>query len=582
LAGLDTRRLTNGTSRYTHSSAENVSNRLACLNLSPKRGRLVRSAQERLAFLAAIVESSDDAIIGQDLNGLITSWNAAAGRMYGYRGDEAIGQPVSLILPAEGGDALARIMARVESGGRVSHFQTVCTRRDGQRLDVSISVSPIQNAAGRMIGSAMIARDITDHKRVERANFDFHQAQAAREQAEASVRRFRLLAEASVVLEATFDAEAALSSVTRLVVRSLADWCVIDIVSESGRTSRVGSSFPACVTPTLLRELRGRDQRGRAHARGVARLVDPQRRGADSQIQSLARFGLGSMMIVPLQVRGQLLGNLSMGKRAASERQYGVVDLTFAEDLGRRCALALENARLYRAAQRAVAARDEFLAATSHELRTPLSHVKGFVSTLRRTDMEFDEETRADFLAEVEREADRLAELIGDLLEWSRVATHGPEMDRRSLASLAGLVAGGLDRVRGALGERQLLIEVPESLPEICVDASQIERVVANLVDNAVKYSPPGTRIRIAGFCDADDVVLRVEDEGLGIPEDHLARVFEPFFRDTGGGWPAKPGTGLGLAVCRSIVHAHGGQIRAENLPGRGAALVISLPVAHG
>jgi PAS domain S-box-containing protein len=539
-----------------------------------------RHAQERLAFLAAIVESSDDAIIGQDLNGQITSWNATACRMYGFTGDEAIGQPVSLIVAPDRSADLERIMTRVERGGRVSHFQTVCVNRNGNRLDVSISISPIRNNAGRMVGSAWIARDITDYKRVEQANLDFHQAQLAREHAEASARRFRLLAEASVVLEASFDVEAALNAVAKLVVPALADWCVIDIMDDHGRMSRVGSTFPACITPTTLRELRGRDQRGRVRTRGVARLIEPQRQTADSHVQALTRFGLGSIMVVPLQVRGQLLGNLSLGQLNGSSRQYGATDLGFAEDIGRRCALALENARLYRAAQRAVSARDEFLAATSHELRTPLSHVKGFVSTLRRTDIEFDEETRADFLAEVEREADRLADLIGDLLEWSRVATHGPEIDRRSLASLAGLVAGGLDRVRGTVGERQLVIEVPETLPEVCVDGSQIERVVANLVDNAVKYSPPGTRIRIVGSIEADELIMRVEDEGLGIPPDHLARVFEPFFRDTGGGWPAKPGTGLGLAVCRSIVNAHGGHIHAENLPARGAALVVSLPVA--
>src|SRR4029079_19716573 len=110
---------------------------------------------------------------------------------------------------------------------------------------------------------------------------------------------------------------------------------------------------------------------------------------------------------------------------AQSNRHYGSMDLSFAEDMARRCALALENSRLYSAARQSLIARSEFLAATSHELRTPLGHVKGSVSTLRRTDIEFDEATRADFLAEVEREADRLADLIADLLDWSRIASGG-------------------------------------------------------------------------------------------------------------------------------------------------------------
>jgi two-component system sensor histidine kinase KdpD len=123
-----------------------------------------------------------------------------------------------------------------------------------------------------------------------------------------------------------------------------------------------------------------------------------------------------------------------------------------------------------------------------------------------------------------------------------------------------------------------LLVDVDANLPALWVEASQIERVIANLVDNATKYSPPESSVRILGRLLGSAIVLRVEDEGLGIPPRDLERIFEPFFRETGGGWPAKPGTGLGLAVCRGIVEAHGGQIRAENRAERGAAFVVTLP----
>src|SRR5262245_34767756 len=222
-------------------------------------------------------------------------------------------------------------------------------------------------------------------------------------------------------------------------------------------------------------------------------------------------------------------------------------------------------------------AQDNYVATVVHELRTPLSHIKGFVSALRQRDVTWDEGTRADFLAEVEREADRLAGLIGDLLDLSRAERAGPD---RAAVAPAALVAGALDRVRGPLAGRPVAVEVPADLPALWADAPQLERVLANLLENAAKYTPAGSPVGLAARArPGRRLELAVEDRGPGIAPELLDRVFDRFFRAPGPE-AAAAGSGLGLALARSIVQAHGGRIRAENRPGGGARFVLTLRLA--
>ena len=211
-------------------------------------------------------------------------------------------------------------------------------------------------------------------------------------------------------------------------------------------------------------------------------------------------------------------------------------------------------------------------------MRTPISHVKGFVSSLRQRDVEWDEDARQDFLAEIERETDRLAKLIGDLLDMTRLESGGLEHIERAPVFPAALVGGGLDRVRGLVRRHNVQVEVDPDLPPVLGDAAQLERVIANLAENAAKFSPPGSTIRIAGNWTESAVELRIEDEGPGVAADQLEQIFEKFYRGRNG-TTSVPGTGLGLSICRRIVEAHGGRIRAERAV-RGARFVVELPIA--
>jgi signal transduction histidine kinase len=294
---------------------------------------------------------------------------------------------------------------------------------------------------------------------------------------------------------------------------------------------------------------------------------------------AIREIGPRSVMAMPLVARGRVLGVLSLARLDGAPR-FGPQDVPVIQQLARQCALAVDNADLYRQAKEAVRVREEFLATTSHELRTPLSEIKGFVTTLLRADAEWDEATRQDFLHEIDREADRLDALISDLLDMSRLLSGGSQAFQRAATPPAVLVCRGLERVRVRLSNTPLDIDRElGTLPPVWVDAKRIEQVFANLVDNATKYAP-GSAIHISGgLADAGRTVeLWVEDEGPGIPADDLAHLFDRFYRGRLRERSEVPGTGLGLAIARTIGEGHGGRIRAENRPGGGARFVFSLP----
>jgi len=211
-------------------------------------------------------------------------------------------------------------------------------------------------------------------------------------------------------------------------------------------------------------------------------------------------------------------------------------------------------------------------------LRTPLGHIKGFASSLLEPDVEWDEATQRDFISEIDKEADRLATLVTDLLDMSRIESVGAALLERGRVKPADIVAQALATVSRATADHVVVNEVGADLSDILVDGPQIERVIGNLVENAAKYSDPGTPIRVFAGMGPAEVTFGVEDHGPGILEEYRDQIFEKFFRIKGGR-PRTPGTGLGLPICRGIVEAHGGRIWLETAEGQGSTFLFSLPV---
>ena len=209
----------------------------------------------------------------------------------------------------------------------------------------------------------------------------------------------------------------------------------------------------------------------------------------------------------------------------------------------------------------------ETLAAVAHDLKLPLSHIKGYVSSLRRDDMTWDEDTRKEFLADIEQEVDRLAQMLESLM---RAQSRGARKQERVRTDPDAMVNRAVQQTEGSLSDRPIRVDVAPGLPRVCVDAGQIERVLVNLLQNAVKYSFPHTPICIsARMHGADELELAVDNEGRCIPLEEQDRLFDPFFRTKTVAGSNVPGHGLGLAICQSIALAHGGRMGVATRPGR-------------
>jgi two-component system sensor histidine kinase KdpD len=251
--------------------------------------------------------------------------------------------------------------------------------------------------------------------------------------------------------------------------------------------------------------------------------------------------------------------------------------------IAREIAIAVRNAQLYDEASSAKALREldamrtEFLANVSHELRTPLAVIKGSANSLLQPDVIFDEQTRHDFLASIDRDADTLSRLVDDLLMMSRLDAEGMEIKKKQ-HHLDEVIDAIKDRLNNLTLKHHLHIHIPAEIPPVSIDDSRIGEVLTNLVENAVKFSDDATTITIEARYNGKEVTVSVKDEGIGIPAALHQKIFERFFQGEGRKAGRRKGTGLGLSICQGIVEAHGGKIWVESEPGKGARFSFTLP----
>jgi signal transduction histidine kinase len=273
-----------------------------------------------------------------------------------------------------------------------------------------------------------------------------------------------------------------------------------------------------------------------------------------------------SVIRVPLLARGRTLGVISLIGTDAI-RRYTATDLALAEELGRRCAVAVDNARLYAESQQAIRARDEFLSIASHELRTPLTGIKGYAQILLRAQVrgQLDDDRLQRSLSTIDDAADRLTALVDDLLDVSRIRTgHLPL--RTTTVNLVETLRELTDRYRDHLGDQHaLVVELPDHEVSATVDVDRLEQVVTNLLSNGVKYSPTGGEVRVSLEGGEGGAMIQVTDSGIGLPIGSLEAIFQPFGRAANATRRSLPGMGLGLYICRTLIERHGGRIWATS-----------------
>ncbi len=412
-------------------------------------------------------------------------------------------------------------------------------------------------------------------------------------------RRLGLLAEAGALLAALFDHEEALACLARLAVPQLADLCLVDLRAEDGSVKRVAALHADPAEQPLVDELRRRfppEPEGLQPAMRVLRTGMPEVNnevadGAyaasfrDPEHQAIVRrLGFRSYMVVPLIARGRTLGVLSLiGTRA--DRRHTPADLTLAEELARRAAMAVDNARLYREAQAASRAKDRFLALLSHELRTPLTPILAAVSA--RLEHEGDPAISAE-MEMIRRNVALEARLIDDLLDISRIE-HGKLQLNLEVVDVHEAIRKAVEICRDevvGVGLR-VVLDLAATRHHVTGDPARLMQIVWNLVQNAVKFTPEGRGLTIRtdnprrGPSRARDdlLVVEFEDTGLGIEPEILPRIFDPFERGRAGLHGHSSGLGLGLAICRLLAEAHRGSLEAFS-PGEGFGSTFRLELA--
>lgn len=503
-----------------------------------------KRAEAARSQLAAIVESSQDAIISKTLDGLVISWNAGAEKLFGYTAEEMIGHSIAFLLPADRPDEEWQILEQLKQGQQFRQYETVRRRKDGTLVDISLTVSPVKNAAGEIIGASKIARDITVRKRVEAA---------LRE----SEHKFRALFEQTFQFIALLKPDGMLLEINQAPLE----------FSRTEREAVVGRplwEFPAWVATVELQKVAKEaiTQAAAGHfVRSEVCIPDAQGTWTDFDFSvKPIRDEFGQVVLLIAEGR-----DITDRKRAEEQLR------------GSNERISLANAELARAAR----LKDEFLAGMSHELRTPLNAILGLSEVLLEEVYGELTEDQRESLSTIEQSGKHLLDLINDILDLSKVESGRMELEITSIP-VRSLCDSSLSFVKQQAHSKKigLSCQIAEGLTEIEVDPRRIRQVLVNLLSNAVKFTPDGGAVQLQVSVDAfgETIAFSVTDTGIGIAPENINKLFQPFVQLDSSLSRRYAGTGLGLALVRRIVELHGGSVAVESEVGIGSSFTITLP----
>ncbi|HEX2111427.1 MAG TPA: PAS domain S-box protein [Gaiellaceae bacterium] len=529
--------------------------------------------------LASIVESSVDAIFSTSTEGVIESWNRGAERMYGYAPEEIVGESVARLTPPDRLGEVRRILDRVVGRAESVRFETVRIRRDGSPIDVALTVSPILDSEGRVVGASGIQRDITERRRAELA---------LREKT-AEVELLQSVAEAAN--EATTFESAMQFALDRIC--AYMGWPVGHVYLAEGEIL-VPTELWHMDDAERFREFRAVTARtvfaagvglpGRVLESGHGKWVaDVSGDEAFARRRHANRAGLRGAFAFPVLVGREVAAVLEFFSLEPAALDDSLADAM--ANVGAQLGRVVERTR----AQRALAEqnerlreldrmKDDFVALVSHELRTPLTSIRGYVELLGsgRTGALGGQQRR--YLDVVERNSRRLLRLVDDLLFFSQARARGLELalepiDARDVARDA------VDAARPAAEKKQIDLELELDGPApVEADRARLGQLLDNLLSNAIKFTPEGGRVEVSALREDGEAIVTISDSGLGIPSEDQERVFDGFFRSASATEQAIPGTGLGLAIAQTIAAAHGGSIAVASLAGEGTTFTVRLP----
>jgi PAS domain S-box-containing protein len=519
-----------------------------------------------------ILEAIPDLVGLSDAEGHVLYINPAGRRMLGLAESEDVTQLYVPDLHPEWA-AAREVREGIPTALREGMWRSDSAYRGpgGHEIPVFMTLLCHRSADGRPEYFSCIGVDISAQKRMEEIQHLFN--------------------EATELLGSSLDEQATLGSLVRFVVPRFADSCVVALLDREGRFDDVAAAHVDARKEQLLRAAFHRrctlDPRVPVGLHKVLRTGELELvpelneywvRAAvrsEGRRRVYAELGATSALITPLHLYDRTFGAITF-VQGESGRRFGRQDAVFGQELTRRAALALENARLYQAAQQAIRTRDDVLGVVAHDLRSPLSTIATSASLVLRTQSLDDRGRR--YLELITRSASRMEHLIQDLLDVTRLEAGNLAIESRS-ETAASLVEEARESMHLQAEQKQLVVEseVEDALPPVKADRRRVLQVFSNLLGNALKFTPPGGRILLRAARAGEDVRFSVSDTGPGIPAEQREHVFDRYWqaRET-----AHAGAGLGLAIAKGLVEAHGGRIWVESTPGEGSTFSFTLPDA--
>ncbi len=548
-------------------------------------------------LLSAIVDSSDDAIVSKSLQGIVTSWNLGAERLFGYTAEEMIGQSITRLFPPERENEEPRILAQIQRGERVDHFDTQRVTKDGRIIEVSLSISPVRNAEGVVVGASKIARDITQRKQWE-------------ERLVVSRQKLEVLNRTGTAITAEHDMEKLVQAVTDAgreisgaafgaffytVKRPDQESLMLYTLSGAPREAFEKFGMPRN-TPIFAPTFAGEGSVRVGNVRKDPRYgTMPPHHGMPA-----GHLPVTSYLAVPVvAMSGEVIGGLFYGHPQPDV--FTEESEMFVKALAAQAAVAMDNARLYadlqerlekqrKAEEQARASaeeatrqgrmKDEFLATLSHELRTPLQSILGWTQLLMAEDCDAEEVKQG--IEVIDRNANAQTRIIEDLLDMSRILSGKVRLDVQRV-DLASLIGAAVESVRPAAQGKNIRLQAildPLAQP-VSGDPNRLQQIFWNLLSNAIKFTPAGGKVQVILERVNSHLEVSVTDTGMGISADFLPYVFERFRQADASTTRRHGGLGLGLAIVKNLSELHGGAVRAKS-PGenQGTTFTIVLPVA--
>lgn len=486
-------------------------------------------------LLAAIVDSSDDVIISKDLEGVITSWNKSAERIFGYTAAEILGRSVMVLLPPERAEEERSILNRVGRGERVEHFETIRVAKDGRLVEMAITVSPIRDAGGKIVGASNVARDISMLKHSARADL--------------------LLA---AIVNSSDDA-----IISKSLDGVITSW-------NSGAQRIFGYESEEIVGQPVLK------------------LIPPGRHAEEPKIIEQLRKGIRVDHFETVRVRKNgehfpvslTISPVHDGKGkivGASKIARDITELRKAASEREQLLESERNARTF--AENANRMKDEFLSTVSHELRTPLNAIVGWTEVLATGDQAPDDVRHG--LEIIRRNAMIQAQLIEDLLDLGRISSGKMALEITPI-DIGEVISEAIGSVSHAAQAKEIkIVPVIGSVRGLLGDAKRLQQIVWNLLSNAIKFTPRHGKVVVGASRVNSHVEISVADSGQGIPTGFMPHLFERFRQGDSSITRSHGGLGIGLALVKQLIELHGGTVRAESAGiNLGATFTLSLPVA--